>query len=209
MTHTWSTDSYATYPQIHPGRGGRGAGDSVNGWGRKRVSLQPVVHRQPVSWPEEHDVTISVGVLGAGGGLLGLNWSEHASSRKGGGVFHLSRHPSFSGASLDWAAPLLSVGFGCWSCRRSSCWAPFPVCRQAATRNPTEGNGSAPVLGVLGKQLLHPQRDVLARVGFPGCGLVIAWCFCPVWSYNSFITLSLSSAHSIFFIFFCTGEQKL
>lgn len=85
MTHTWSTDSYATYPQIHPGRGGRGAGDSVNGWGRKRVSLQPVVHRQPVSWPEEHDVTISVGVLGAGGGLLGLNWSEHASSRKGGG----------------------------------------------------------------------------------------------------------------------------
>lgn len=85
MTHTWSTDSYATYPQIHPGMGGRGAGDSVNGWGRKRVSLQPVVHRQPVSWPEEHDVTISVGVLGAGGGLLGLNWSEHASSRKGGG----------------------------------------------------------------------------------------------------------------------------
>lgn len=82
-----------------------------------------------------------------------------------------------------------------WS---SSCWALFPVCRQAATRNPTEGNGTTPVFSVLGKQLLRPQRDVLACVGFPGCGLVIAWCFCPVWSYNSFI-LSLSSAHSFFY----------
>lgn len=83
---------------------------------------------------------------------------------------------------------------------RSSFWVLFPVCRQAATRNPTEGNGTPPVFcvhTVLDKRVLGPQGDVLACVGFPGCGLVIGVLFCL--ELQQFHTLS--SAHSIFFFF--------
>lgn len=80
---------------------------------------------------------------------------------------------------------------------RSSCWAPFPVCRQAATRNPTEGNGSAPVLGVLGKQLPRPQRDVLrsCRIPWLWFGYCLVFLSCPELQQFHYALSFISSFH--------------
>lgn len=147
---------------------------------------------------------------GSGRGLLGLNWSEHASSRKGGGrdVFHLSRLPSFSCASLDWAAPFLSVGFRCWSvggAHVGSCFLSAGEQRQeirlrvAALLLSSASQQTAPASAT--------GRPRLCRIPWLWFGYCLV--FCPVWSYNSFI-LSLFHQLIPFFIFyFCKGEQKL
>lgn len=113
MTHTWSTDSYAIYPQIHPGKGG---GGWLCEWLGQKKGLAPT--RGP---PLACQLTggwchYKCRCIGSRRGSSGVKLVPTRFQQKGeGGVFHLSRHPSFSGASLDWAAPLLSVGFGCWS----------------------------------------------------------------------------------------------